>query len=324
MRRCLLLLLLLTAQAWAGPVMVLATQGSGTAVVNETTVPLRTGLVLQPADRIELKSGARATLLLIPQGQRQEARGPSVVTVAEAEPTIVGGSLTPVGGPAVALVPTGKNMRHMAGVALRAGARPADTTVRNLRMNGNRLSWEAKNGGTWTADVYAAPDRWWFADANGRPSFQVQRAEDMSKLVTSVKVTGTKARGVWKYSTELKLPQGSYGLYLGDATREMLTTRIWVGDTPQLAETLQEAARWAEREPASAQPWLVRMAAFDDYDRLDEAIQAGREALRRAPKDPGIAEQLARLCLESGRYSQALQYWQRVYRQSPKSTKGAQ
>lgn len=322
MRRCLLLLLLVTCPVLADQVMVLATQGSGRAIVNGTAVPLRTGLVLQPADRLELKAGDRATLLLIPRGQRQDALGASVLTVTEAGLQAQGRELVPVAGETVSLVPTGKNMRHMAGQAMRAEPPMRESPIRDLQVKGTRVSWLSAAGGTLKASVYSQPKLWRFDPTRREPVLRVDAVDGLEDVpLQEATATGVREGKAWRYSMELKPTlAGTLGLRIVDARGEALSTRIWVGAAPQLEEGLRQAAAWAEREPGSPQPYVVKMALLDEYDRLPEAIQAGREALARAPGDPGLNEQLARLSLALGRYAEALKY----YRQSPRSTKGAQ
>lgn len=318
--------------------MVLASQGKASVTGTGASEPLRTGMVLKAGAKVKLESGAQATLIVMPKGERFQAVGPATLTLSAEGLVAATGEVKSVSGPSVALVPSGKNMRHMGGTALRAEAEEVETpyqdiSITNLPGDGPGLRISFLSPTNEKVDVQVSEPyalRGWLKTATGQIK-PVKDSDDFDEHSTAIigraETLGTPAGGAFRYTLDVPLktmPTDSVRVCLGTTKRLTLVTRARVltrQDDAQLQQSAASCREWAAKEPSSPEPWVLLMALYDDYDRVPEALAAGRKALALAPKDLGIKLAVSRLSLEAGQPKQARDLFQDVVKQNGLSSK---
>lgn len=340
-----LLLLLLLAAVLTIPAlgaetqaMVLASQGKATVASGGPSEPLRTGMVLKVGAQVKLEAGAQATIIVMPKGERFQAAGPATLKLSATGLAAETGAVTSSNGPSVALVPTGKNMRHMGGSALRAEAEEVETPYQSISIvnlpsgPGLRVSFLSPTNETVDVQVsepYAL--RGWLKTSTGQIK-PVKDSDDFDPLSTTilghVESQATAAEGgLYRYTLDVPLksiPVDSLRVCVGTKQKDSLVTRSRVltkQDQAQLDQSAASCREWALKEPSSPEPWVLLMALYDDYDRVPEALAAGQKALGLAPQDLGIKLAVSRLSLEAGKPKQARDIFQQIVRENGLSSK---
>jgi len=339
------LILLLMAAALTLPAlgaetqaMVLASQGKATVTSSSGSEPLRTGMVLKAGAQVKLEGGAQATLIVMPKGERFQVAGPATLKLSAEGLAAQDGQVKSSSGPSVALVPTGKNMRHMGGTALRAEAEEVETPYQHISIvnlpgdkPGLRISFLAPTNEKVEVQVsehYAL--RGWLKTSTGQIK-PVKDADDFDPLSTAIigkaEGSGTPEGNLFRYTLDVPLsamPADSLRVCVGTTKKDQLVTRARVlskQDEAQLQQSAASCREWAAKEPASPEPWVLLMALYDDYDRVPEALEAGRKALTLAPKDLGIKLAVSRLSLEAGQPKEARDLFQQIVRENGLSSK---
>lgn len=319
--------------------MVLASQGKASVTGTGGTEPLRTGMVLKAGAKVKLEGGAQATLIVMPKGERFQVAGPATLALSSEGLKAEAGEVKSSSGPSVALVPTGKNMRHMGGTALRAEAEEVETPYQGISIAnlpgdkpGLRVSFLAPTNDKVTAEVsehYAL--RGWLKTATGQIK-PVKDADDFDPHSTAIigqaSGTGTPEGSMFRYTLDIPLTApattDSLRVCLSTTSKDTLVTRSRVltrQDEAQLSQSASSCREWAAKDPSSPEPWVLLMALYDDYDRVPEALAAGRKALTLAPKDMGIKLAVSRLSLEAGQPKQARDLFQDIVKENGLSSK---
>ena len=273
-----------------------------------------TGQLWSAGDHIEMPAGAKITVLLLNKGQRMELSGKGNVAVSEQGLQVRGTTAKELSSTQVRLSLNGENQRQIGGMTLR---NVDVSSLWNSPLERVDLSSEGITVSRPVAD--GAPPRLLFVyrEAEAMPTFTdsfqaLLNSPVPADSVFSTEVSGLKVGTRWQWQAPWPLEDApkAYALRVFQlpSKKLLLLTRLYRPVDQEVQEMLaarQQAQKWAEREPRSAEPWVYLATVAEDKGRLEEALAAVQRAMGLRPADLGLAAIKVRLLLDLGRYRQA-------------------
>lgn len=293
---------------------VLVAQVKGKAVFvgkDQKPVTLKTAQMIVPPVELTLNQGTTVSLVYTGDGHQELLAGPCKVRISGAGASNLGstGSIKKVAAPSrKGLAINGKNLNRVGGAANRGqgdevdGVSVPDVPVRNLSyaLDGKMLkvNFEVKEGGSYTVR-YGMPTQANFAFESFAETTVAAQGNDWSAVTASFDISG-----------EPDVVGQELGIEIGwkDQRQEYPLQLL---DSDQRA-SLEQLVERALETPDPLARWVLVMAIYDEYDQVDEALNAGLKAVEQAPEDAHLRVQVARLSLGRGHYEQAKRHLEKA------------
>lgn len=271
---------------------VLDVVGRGEVLQRGKVVPVRTLLRLDESDEISLPRAARVRLVYASDQHWEALLGPCRVRVTAQRGRLISGhpqALRRISASSPALNAPVGNLERMGGLTFRSlnpGVRP---TMKHAVVGPPRFTWETAEVGPFEVNVFQS------GGTGGASPQWTGRTEGRELLYSGPALPEDRIHG-WSVTVRPAGLQPTFSRVQPGWTFAVLSPR----SQAEVARGEQVARALLEASPEDPAGYVMLLDFYADHYMLEEAVQAGLDALSRRPDDAGIHLALARLYAEMG------------------------